>query len=334
MIDAVETVLNSLKLQSSVFCRMELSGCWGFDKPFLQGAPFYVVDSGELWLDLAGGPVPLHAGPGDLVGLPGGDAHSIRSAAASPTEPFKPVLAELGWSAWTPGIRYKTGVLRHGAGSEPATVLIAGVFGFEDNRANPILAELPPVLHLKHEVIGAGSPSWFGSTIRLLQEEVASGRPGSATVAARLADIIFIQALRLYLGSASTKDPGWLRGLTDPRIGQALALMHAHPGRAWTVASLAQETGMSRARFAARFQELLGRGPLDYLTRWRMHEATTRLAQGEQSLAAVAARVGYASDMAFGKAFKRWSGQSPGAGKRRVRSGEGAAAPGTPEAVS
>ena len=324
--DIVEEVIESLRLQSSIFCRMELTGDWGFSKPALQGAPFYIVLAGELWVRLPTQADPVRGTVGDLLILPSGDGHEILASADAPTVPFKPVLAELGWAAWSPGMRYKTGVLRHQVGNGPTTVLIAGVFGFDDRRENPLLTALPKLFHLRREDFAGGSDSWFEATTRFLCAEVDSGQPGSGSVAARLADIIFIQAVRMHLRSGREKDRGWLRGIADPQIGRSLSLMHSHPERPWSVASLAKAVSMSRARYAARFQELVGRGPLDYLTRWRMYEAAGHLSRGKGNLPELAARAGYTSDIAFSKAFKRWSGHSPTDFKRWMISNDGSGA--------
>jgi AraC-like DNA-binding protein len=152
---------------------------------------------------------------------------------------------------------------------------------------------------------------WLDTTLRYLAEEAASGQPGAAAVTAKLADILFIQAVRAHLSLHSADTAGWLRGMTDAQIGQALALIHTEPMTRWTVALLAERVGISRSSFAAHFQTLVGQGPIEYLTNWRMHQAAGLLLTGTCSLVDVAESVGYQSEVSFSKAFKRWAGRSP-----------------------
>ena len=317
--DLIETVLEGLQLESTVFCRMELTGTWGFAKPALQGAPFHVILSGEAWLRLPTQSKPTLLRAGDMVILPGGDAHDIMSAPGSPLISFKALLAAQGVHPWSPGVRIKPTRRKLGVGEGPATHLVAGVFGFNDRRENPLLAALPRLFHLRAEETAATvGESWLPSTVAFLGAEVGSGQPGAGAVAARLADVLFIQAVRAYLASAEPKDPGWLRGIVDPQLGRVLTRIHAGAEKPWTVATLAQAAGMSRSRFAARFQAVIGQTPLDYLTRWRMYVAAGRLSDGRVGLAELAQQAGYRSEVAFSKAFKRWAGCSPAEFKRRT----------------
>ena len=149
--------------------------------------------------------------------------------------------------------------------------------------------------------------------------EAASGRPGARTVVSRLADILFIQIVRGFLSSTPVSHRGWLRALNEPQIGAALGLIHQDPRQPWTVAMLASKVGMSRSTFAGRFAELVGEPPLHYVTRWRMQRAASLLREGRATLADIADRVGYESEAAFSKAFKRWVGAAPGAYRRASR---------------
>lgn len=316
--DLIESVLERLQLESTVFCRMELTGAWGFAKPALQGAPFHVILSGEAWLRLPAQRQPTLLRPGDVVILPGGDAHEIMSAPDSPLISFKALLAEHGVPPWSPGVRIKPTRRKYGESEGAVTHLVSGVFGFGDRRENPLLAALPRLFHLRAEEAAAtAGGSWLTSTVAFLGAEVGSGLPGAGAVTARLADVLFIQAVRAYLASTEPKDPGWLRGIVDPQLGRVLARMHAGAEKPWTLAMLAQAAGMSRSRFAARFRAVVGQTPLDYLTRWRMYVAAGRLAEGKHGLAELAQGAGYRSEVAFSKAFKRWAGCSPAEFKGR-----------------
>lgn len=159
---------------------------------------------------------------------------------------------------------------------------------------------------------------WLEANLQFVASEMASGLPGAQTVVSRLADILFVQAIRAYLAESGARSKGWLRGLLDPQIGHALALMHQRPEAPWTVQSLAADVGMSRSAFAARFTDLVEESPLVYLTRWRMSRASTLL-RGTSGIAEVATKVGYDAESAFSKAFKRWMGKAPGAYRRARR---------------
>lgn len=305
----IDDVLEGLRLQSSVFCRMTLSGDWGFAKDALGGAPFHLLLSGRAWLLKEEGEDAQPLGPGDIVILPRGEKHCLLSRPDADTVPFREVSENRGLSPWTPGTRYKAVDLQFGSGG-PTTTLISGVFAFGDHRRNPLLAALPSVL-LMRAITDSAAARTVATITALLDAELLSETPGSEIVCARLADILFIQIVRHYLSSSKTLPRGWLRGMTDAEIAPALALMHRAPERPWSVATLAREVGMSRSRFAARFQDVVGQGPLKYLTHWRMYQAAGRLAEGRIALPALAIAVGYRSDVSFSKAFKRWAGRSP-----------------------
>jgi transcriptional regulator GlxA family with amidase domain len=157
---------------------------------------------------------------------------------------------------------------------------------------------------------------WMQSTLRLMADEARALKPGGETIVARLADILVIQAIRSWLASDPAARRGWLGALQDPQIGRALALVHRDPSRDWSVASLAAVAAMSRSAFAARFQRLAGEPPMRYLARWRMHVATSWLEEGTMALAEMATRLGYESEAAFSRAFKRIVGVAPGAVRR------------------
>lgn len=304
----IDDILEGLHLQSSVFCRMTLSGDWGFAKDALRGAPFHLLLSGRAWLRRgADDPLPLE--PGDIVILPRGIDHHLVSGPHAETVPFRQVADSMGLSPWAPGTRYKAVDLQFGSGG-PTTTLISGVFAFGDHRRNPLLGALPSVLLMRATTESAAARTVAAIT-SLLDAELLSGLPGAESVGARLADILFIQVVRHYLSSADTLPRGWLRGITDAEVAPALAIMHRAPERPWSVATLAREVGMSRSRFAARFHDVVGQTPLEYLTHWRMYQAAGRLAEGRIALPALASSAGYRSEVSFGKAFKRWAGLTP-----------------------
>jgi transcriptional regulator GlxA family with amidase domain len=186
---------------------------------------------------------------------------------------------------------------------------VSGCFRFEAQGDNPLIECLPPVIHVKSD--GGPAVRWLEATLQFLATETASDQPGTATVVSRLADILFVQAMRANLASACSDARGWLRALTDPQLGAALRVMHERPAEPWTVEALAEKVAMSRSAFAARFKAQVGDGPLGYLTRWRMQRAAQLLHDTDRTVAAVAGAVGYETDAAFGKAFRRHLGMTP-----------------------
>ena len=309
-IDLLDPILDGLRLRSSIFARMELQGAWGFTKPKLEGAPFYIVTAGRCDIRLENGS-SVTATAGDLVILPTGEAHEFLSSPTVDTVPFKQVLAGLGWDVWVPGMRYKTGFLEYERGSGNQTSIVAGVFDFEDFSRNPLLLRLPRLLYLPGDGAVANIADGFAAVLRLLIAEVTDRRAGSGSVAVRLADVLLLQAVRSYLWTRPAAEVNWCRGMQDTRIARALALIHGDPGRSWKVEALAEVAGMSRARFASRFHELVGESPISYLTDWRMHCASRELTADRKTLAAISFDVGYTSEIAFSKAFKKWSGLLP-----------------------
>jgi AraC-like DNA-binding protein len=314
----IDDILEGLRLESSVFCRMTLSGDWGFAKDALSGAPFHLVLSGQAWLRTEAMDEALQLNAGDIVILPRGEEHSLLARADTVPIPFRDVADRMALPRWLPGKRFKTIDLPFGEGG-PATILISGVFAFGDHRRNPLFSALPSML-LTRANSDAGAAGAVAAIATLLNAELLSGMPGAEIVAARLADILFIQVVRHHLASTETLPRGWLRGITDGEIAPALACIHREPEKAWSVATLARIAGMSRSRFAARFQGAVGQAPLEYLTHWRMYQAAGRLAEGRIALPALASSVGYRSEVSFGKAFKRWAGRSPGEYRRSLAS--------------
>ena len=214
-------------------------------------------------------------------------------------------------------------VLRHGGGGAPAG-LVCGAVRADHPAARQLVERLPAVVEVA-EVAPGGSPQaeWMQSTLRLMAAEAGALRPGGETVITRLADVLVVQAIRAWLETAPAARTGWLGALRDAQIGRALALIHRDPARDWTVASLARELAMSRSAFAARFTELVDEPAMRYLARWRMHVALDRLREEGVTVGELAGRLGYRSEAAFSRAFKRIIGSPPAppGGGRGKRSG-------------
>lgn len=250
--------------------------------------------------------MPLAAG--DVVVFPQGDAHLVGSgvgnappAVGDAVELRLPQLTRLSYG-----------------GQGAATVVVCGWFGYEQHVANSIMSALPPLF--RTSVRRRPSGAWLESSIRYAVGEATSGRAGSDVVADKLAEVLFVEALRGYIDALPARQTGWLSGLRDPVVGSSIALLHDRPAENWTVASLAQAVNVSRTVLAERFVALIGMPPMQYLTQWRMALAAHLLRSGRMSLTRITEQIGYESEAAFSRAFKRAYGEPPGAWRRRLAS--------------
>lgn len=298
--DPLGEALHHLRLHGTFYCRSELTAPWGLTVPPMPGHLwFHVVTAGGARLETDGAAaVQLRAG--DVALVPHGGGHTLRSAPGT----IAPSVMDLPHTFTND--RYA--LLRHGSGGAPTTV-VCGAVQVDTPGARGLVDLLPPLMHV------TGSPR-TDATLALVTAEAAELRPGGEAVLTRLADVLVIQVVRSWLDTDPAARTGWLGALADPRIGRAVTLIHRDPGRAWTVASLAAEVPMSRSAFAARFTALVGEPALAYVTRRRMHLALQRLREDGAGVAEVADRLGYRSEAAFSRAFKRVLGVSPGAARR------------------
>ncbi len=202
----------------------------------------------------------------------------------------------------------------HHGGNGDRTQMVCGYLGCASAKDNPVISTLPPMLKLNVEQGGAGE--WMRATFKYAAEEVSAGRPGSETVLAKLSELLFVEAVRRYAESLPDEQTGWLAGLREPYVGRALALLHRDLTRRWTVDDLGREVGLSRSALADRFIRLIGMPPMHYLAHWRMHVATQKLRNTSASLAQVAESVGYDSEAAFSRAFKKAFGVAPATWRR------------------
>jgi len=305
--DVLTAVMDAVRLRSRVFCRSELKSPWGIALRASSHAHFHVIERGGCWLRLQD-QEPLALAGGDLVVIPHGTGHTLTDSPKTKARPLEQMVA---------GRTSEAGCLvMRGGGEGVETSLVCGAFRFERPDAHPLLALLPPLIHIRPAERGAAE--WLEATLRFLAWETREAGPGTETIISRLTDVIFVQALRAWIESLPEGRGGWLGALRDRHVGAALGLIHRVPERDWTNASLASEVGLSRSRFAARFTALVGQPPLTYLTRWRMEKAASLLQEGDRGLAEIAASVGYESEAAFSKAFRRRFGLPPGAYRRRV----------------
>lgn len=318
----ITDLLRPLRLRGSRSFRPEYSAPWSFSHPVEEWGVFHLVVRGHCWLQSNALTGPLQLSAGDLViVLRGGDHVLADAPGRSPRNFFD--LVERN----PPDAARRLRV----AGDGDLTELLCGGWEFEDHATDPLLAALPPVIHI-HGDNGLPARS-LQATVTHLVDELDSNRPGAEGVVTRLADIMFIQAVRAYFEeNADSTATGWFAALRDRQIGRALALLHRQPDQPWTVALLAHRVGASRSAFASRFTSLVGEPPVQYLTRVRLHTACRRL-RGHEKLSVIARSAAYESMSAFCKAFKRQVGLTPGEYRRLYRSqGSDAQHSGTPSA--
>jgi AraC-like DNA-binding protein len=302
--DPLGEALHFLRMNGAYYCRSELTARWGMTMPAMTDYMwFHVPTAGAAWLETDGAE-PIRLLPGDLALVPHGEGHVLCSDPGVDA----PLVTDLDLMPVSD--RYE--ILRHGEGGTPTT-LVCGAVRFEHPAARNLVHALPAVIQL-----GAASPriDRVQSTLTLMASEARELRPGGEAVITRLADILVIQAIRSWIESDAAARTGWLGALRDPQIGRAIALVHGDPARPWTVGSLAREVSMSRSAFAARFTELVGEPVMQYVSRWRMHVAVSALREEGATVAELADRLGYRSEAAFARAFKRVVGMPPGAVRR------------------
>jgi len=304
-VDPLGEALHVLRMSGTFYSRCVLSAPWGLVLPAFPGSlMFHIVTAGHCWLEVEGSePQLLH--PGDLGLVPHGEGHRLAS---------KPGLSGAGlFDLPREPVSERYEIIRHGGGGV-ATGLVCGTVQFDHPAAQRLVSLLPRVISV--EATSSPQVEWMKSTLRLITAEARELRPGGETVITRLADILVIQAIRAWLEQDPAAQTGWLGALKDQQIGRSLTLIHRDPAHAWTVASLADAVAMSRSAFAARFTKLVGEPPMNYVARWRMNIALTLLKDNEATLGELATRLGYQSEAAFSRAFKRYIGVSPGAVRR------------------
>jgi AraC-like DNA-binding protein len=270
-------------------------------------AHFAMVSRGNCWLSVEGIPDPVPLTGGDCFLLARDTSIIMRdSPRTRPRSTFGEVVAQAD-----------SNVVHYGGGGSPTTI-VCGSFSFDRASLRPITQLLPRLILIKAD---QASSLALHNTLQALASEMAEQAPGSGVVATRLAEVLFIQILRAHIASEPERNKGWLRAIFDPQLGTALGAIHDRVSTPWTVESLAEAAGMSRSAFAARFKELLGQTPLEYVTGWRMQKAMQLLEQRDKKLIDVARLVGYESDAAFSKAFKRVVGANTGEYLKRASEG-------------
>ncbi|MGD9701766.1 MAG: AraC family transcriptional regulator [Acidimicrobiia bacterium] len=306
----LQSALEQLRLVGAIFFRSELTDGFAFESTPLALADalhpgaqrlilFHIVAHGSCWVAAADG--ERHwACQGDVIVLPYGDQHTIGGAAPAETVSIMTLLDAPPWQDLP--------LIRHGGGGE-RTDLVCGYLYSDDPLFDPAMRVFPPAFVVR--LTGGAAAGWVQASIAYAIEEAVPSNASTSLISTRLPELVVIEVLRVHLASAPAADRGWLAALRDPVLAPALSLLHSDPGRRWTVADLASGAAVSRSLLAERFSQILGRSPIRYLTEWRMHLAEDLLATTDTGVATVARRVGYDSEEAFSRAFKRARGLSP-----------------------
>jgi AraC-like DNA-binding protein len=299
--DVLAHVLERSGLHGRVFCQTRAHAPWGLQFEASESALFHTVLSGACWLLTDRARVQLVAG--DVVLIARGAAHALADAPSSPKLPL---------SQWLATRRGEHGVLGLGGRGDRCEVL-CGVYEYAGTAAaHPVLARLPARLHVRDR-------AELSTTLASLRAESQRGPLGSALIASRLLDVLLVQIVRAWVESSAPGAAGWIGALNDETLARALARIHAEPARAWSVEALARASQTSRATLTRRFVAQVGEPPLAYLTRVRLQEAASALARSDAGLAAIAADIGYATEFAFSRAFRRAFGEPPGKYRERMR---------------
>jgi AraC-like DNA-binding protein len=306
--DALSEILRDLRPLGVSYGHCRLTKPWGVDFPKESSTRLHFVVSGESWLRKADyGSIRLQAG--DVALLPKGGVHAMADTPHGRTKPLSSFPREqIGDRIY----RLAAG----GSGSQ--TLLACCSVNFEEPALHPLLELMPPILLVCKATL---NDSALPALLDLMAEEVMAQRVGGATVLARLADIIIVRLIRTWVESHSGDTTGWLAAVRDPQVGRALAAMHKRPGYPWSVRMLGEAAGISRSLFSERFTVLLGVSPSHYLAKWRMHLASAWLSRDRLSISEVATRLGYQSEPAFSRAFKRLRGVPPSSIRQAVRNG-------------
>jgi AraC-like DNA-binding protein len=321
--DPLSDVLRVVKLTGALFFLVDASSPWGIEIPPAGAfAPiilprarhvvsYHIVTEGSGWANVRGEP-PVQFNAGDVVVFPHGDAYAMLSAPGG--RPALPLEEALGFFRAMAAGELPFVVPEGGGGLERAR-FVCGFLGCDARPFNPLLAALPRLMHVRRP---AGQhDDLLDRLIELTLAEARTRRPGGESIRLRLSELMFVEVVRRHLQGLSADEAGWLAGLRDPGIGRALALLHERPAHGWTLGELAAQAGMSRSVLADRFTRLVGHPPMQYLTHWRVQVAARLLADGAAKVACVGQEVGYASEAAFSRSFKKIAGMSPAAWRDR-----------------
>lgn len=298
--DIVADVVTTTRRGTAVYSRNRFHAPWGIHVSGGRVASIHVVTAGACWLIPDDGD-PVHLARGDVVLVLSASGHALVDTPGSPVRPLTELIG--GPLEQMPPTR----LVIDGPG--PVTGLLCGGYLLDPGPRHPLTAALPDVVHLAG---GHSRVAGLAAAVHLLSDEVDRVDPGAPAVISSLVELLFVYVLRAWFAEQSNASDGWIRALHDPIVGKALTLIHSGPGRPWSVASLARAVDTPKARFSRRFTTLTGQSPMAYVTSWRMTVAARMLRDEPQPLRDIAGRVGYDSEFAFARAFKRAVGHPPG----------------------
>src|SRR3954470_363449 len=320
--DALSDVLKTVRLTGATYFDVVAQEPWSLHSPareiilpkILPGADrliaYHVVTAGRCFASLVDGEtIALQAG--EVVMFTNADPHVMSSSAGMRARPPDADMIEIAQAGHLP---FHINLVNGGAVSAK---LVCGYLACDSRPFNPLLEALPPML--KAGDPRANDTGWLGQFIHVAVAEVADKRAGSESVLTKLSELMFIEVIRRYIESLPQQDSGWLAGLRDPVVGKALGLIHAKPSFSWTIDGLARQCAASRTVLAERFTQFVGMPPIHYLAKWRMQVASEMLNRGNSSMAMIAAEIGYESEAAFSRAFKKMMGVPPSAWRLGVR---------------
>jgi len=332
--DTLSDLLRAVRLRGAIFYYVDGSSPWVAEAPpaaeiipaIMPGVEhmieFHGLAEGSCWAALAG-ESPIRMAAGDVILFPQGDRHVLSSAPGlhaprSTNELYfapRPPQLPFALDAEAPDV---TTARLHGGGRERA-IIVCGFLGLDARPFNPLISSLPRVLHLPGKVLGPDS--WVTTFLRTAVAESNLKRPGGEAVLERMSEMLFVEVLRRYVDSLPAEQTGWLAGVRDSFVGRALSLLHQKPAENWTLEQLGSDVGLSRSSLHDRFVHFIGQPPMQYLTNWRMQLAAGRLRDSDAKVVNVALDVGYESEAAFSRAFKRVVGVAPGTWRRERRTG-------------
>jgi len=303
--DAMSDILRMIRLTGVVYFRSDFTKPWGMNINKSHVAQFHLVARGRCYLYIEDADEMVELIAGDAVVFPHGGAHWLADEPDRKRISGKKVVAS---------IQENEPIFQDG--EDVCTTLVCGHFEFSRDIEHPFIEALPKFIHVSDTA--QRQFSWLENATKVIFQETDSGNPGAEVVAERLAEVLFIQLLRSYIVSRGGEEEGFLTALNDRDISNALKLMHSMPEEPWTLNSISKKIGMSRSSFAERFKHYVGITPMDYLTKWRMQRARDLLSNSDLSLSVISRKIGYTSEPAFNRAFKKQFKETPGALRRAV----------------
>lgn len=328
--DPLSDVLRSVRLRGAVFYYVSCGEEWVAEAPaacelapaLMPGCEhvleYHLFMKGDGWA-ATNGVAPVRLTAGDIVMFPHGDAHVLSSAPGMSARPQDSDWVVATADAPKPiAVFYHQGVMQPGSpepDADASTVIVCGFIGCDLRPFNPLIDALPRLLHLSTGQLGG----WVAPMLHQAVAESRERRPGAEAVLARVSEMIFVDAARRHLESLPENSSGWLAALRDRHVGRAIGLLHERPAEAWTIDELGRQVGLSRSALHERFVAMVGQPPMQYLANWRMQRGAALLREGSATVATIAQEVGYDSEAAFARAFKRLVGQPPAAWRRAQR---------------